>query len=153
MIAFKSTPTISDDDDEEEDDEEFSLLVKNVIRIYNKAKFNNRRWWQGKEDKKITRFNFWKPGHMVANCPETKNKPSACNRPYKKKILKATWESKSKTNREVDRAYVCFMTNDNAPKIIFEPSLDDSELTMDELNKTFEELSNNYDFLKKKYSN
>ena len=28
MIAFKSTPTISDDDDEEEDDEEFSLLVK-----------------------------------------------------------------------------------------------------------------------------
>ena len=42
MIAFKSTPTVSDDD-EEEDDEEFSLLVKNVRRMYNKAKFNNRR--------------------------------------------------------------------------------------------------------------
>jgi len=45
MIAFKSTRTISDDDDEEEDDEEFSLLVKNVRRMYKKAKFNNRRRW------------------------------------------------------------------------------------------------------------
>jgi len=35
VIAFKSTPTISDDDDEEEDDEEFSLLAKNVRRMYN----------------------------------------------------------------------------------------------------------------------
>ena len=42
-IAFKSTPTISDDNGEEEDDEELSLLVKNVRRMYNKAKFNNRR--------------------------------------------------------------------------------------------------------------
>ena len=41
MIAFKSTPTISDDDEEEEDDEDFSFLVKNVKRIYNKANFNN----------------------------------------------------------------------------------------------------------------
>jgi len=45
MIAFKSTPTISDDNDIEEDDEEFSLLVKNIRRMYNKAKFNNRRRW------------------------------------------------------------------------------------------------------------
>ena len=42
MIAFKSTPTISDND-EEEDDEDLSLLVKNVRRMYNKAKFNNKR--------------------------------------------------------------------------------------------------------------
>ena len=43
MIAFKSTPIISDEDDEEEDDEDLSLLEKNVRRMYNKAKFNNRR--------------------------------------------------------------------------------------------------------------
>ena len=61
VITFKSTPTISDDDDEE-----FSLLVKNIRRIYNKAKFNNRRRWQGKEDKKVICFNCRKPGHMVA---------------------------------------------------------------------------------------
>ena len=37
VIAFKSTPTISDDNDEEEDDKEFSLLVKNVWMVYNKV--------------------------------------------------------------------------------------------------------------------
>jgi len=46
MLAFKSTPTISDEDDEEEeDDEDLSLLVMNVRRMYNKVKFNNRRKW------------------------------------------------------------------------------------------------------------
>ena len=53
MIAFKTTPTIPD-----EDDEDLSLLVKNVRRMYNKAKFHNRRRWQGKEEKKIICFNF-----------------------------------------------------------------------------------------------
>ena len=43
IIAFKSTP--SNDDEEEKDDEDLSLLVKNVRRMYNKTKFNNRRRW------------------------------------------------------------------------------------------------------------
>ena len=44
MIAFKSTPTISDDEEEEDDDDEdLSLLVRNVRRMYNKAKINHRR--------------------------------------------------------------------------------------------------------------
>ena len=91
VIAFKSTPTISDDDDdEEEDDKEFSLLMINVGRMYNKAKFNNRIRWQGKEDKKVIYFNYRKLGHMVADCLETKNKPSTSKKPYKKKALKAT---------------------------------------------------------------
>ena len=47
VIAFKSTLTISDDDDEE-----FSLLVKNVRRTYNKAKFNNRRGGKGKKTRR-----------------------------------------------------------------------------------------------------
>ena len=37
-ISYKSTPTISDDDEEEDDDEDLSLLVRNVRRMYNKAK-------------------------------------------------------------------------------------------------------------------
>ena len=57
IIAFKSTAIISDEEDEEEDDKDPSLLVKNVRRMYNKAKFNNRRRWQGKEEKKIICFN------------------------------------------------------------------------------------------------
>ena len=66
MIAFKSTPS---DEEEEEDYEELSFLVKNVRRMYNKDKFNNRRRWQGKEDKKIICFNCRKPGHIVADYP------------------------------------------------------------------------------------
>ena len=42
-IAFKSQSIHSDEDDEEEDDEDLSLLGKNVRRMYNKAKFSNRR--------------------------------------------------------------------------------------------------------------
>ena len=37
-IAFKNSSTYSD-----EDDEDLSLLVKNVRRMYNKVKFQNRR--------------------------------------------------------------------------------------------------------------
>ena len=44
-LAFKTTPTYSeyDEENEQEDDEELSLLVKNVRRLYNKNRFNNRR--------------------------------------------------------------------------------------------------------------
>jgi len=46
VIAFKSTPTISDEEKEDqEDDEDLSLLVKNVRRMYNKAKFEKRKRW------------------------------------------------------------------------------------------------------------
>ena len=41
--VFKSTSTNYDDEEDEEDDEELSLLVRNGIRIYNKAKYNHRR--------------------------------------------------------------------------------------------------------------
>ena len=82
VIAFKFTLTISDDD------EEFSLLVKNVRRMYNKAKFNNRRRWQEKEDRKVICFNCQKPDHMVADCPKTKSKPSTSKNPAKRKLSK-----------------------------------------------------------------
>ena len=46
---------------------------------------------------------------------------------------------------------MCFMANENTPKVTSESYLDDCELTMNELGEVFEELSNNYDFLKTKY--
>jgi len=53
-LAFKSTPLISDkDEDKQENDEDLSLLMKNKRRMYNKAKFDNRRRWQGKEKKRL----------------------------------------------------------------------------------------------------
>ena len=112
MIAFKSIPTISDEVDEEEDDEDLFLLVKNVKRMYNKIKFNNRRCWQGKEEENIICFNCRKSGHIVADCPETKSKSSTSKTPYKKEAFKAIWDSESESEEEVDTANVCFMAND-----------------------------------------
>ena len=43
------------------------------------------------------------------------------------------------------------MANENTPKVTSKSSLNENELSIDELGETFEELSNNYDFLKKKY--
>ena len=60
---------------------------------------------------------------MVADCPETKSKPSNSKKPYKKKALKAIWDSESETD-EIDTAHVCFMANDNTPKVTSKPSLD-----------------------------
>ena len=119
--------------------------------MYNKVKFQNKRRWQGKEEKKIICFNYRKPGHIVAECPRNKGKPSTSEKPYKKKALKATWDSESESDKEVDTAHMCFMANDNTNKVTPESSIDDCELSMDELVEAFEELSHNYDFLKKKY--
>ena len=65
------------------------------------------------------------------NKPSFSNKPSTSKKPYKKKALRATWNSESESEKEVDTAKVCFMANDNIPKVTSEPSLDDCDLTMD----------------------
>ena len=72
-------------------------------------------------------------GPHGCDCPETKNKPLTSKKPYKKKALKVTWDSESETEEEVDTSHVCFMANDNTHNVTLEPSLDEYELTMDEL--------------------
>ena len=64
--------------------------------------------------------------------------------------MKATRDLE-RDSEEVDMANVCFIANENTPKITSESSLEECELFIDKLGKAFEELSNNYDFLKKKY--
>ena len=86
--------------------------------------------------------------HIMTECPDFRNKSSSSNKPkkpFKKKALKATQNSESESEEEVDTANVCFMANDNTPKVTSELSLDDCDL-MDELGDAFVELSNNYDF-------
>ena len=117
--------------------------------MYNKAKFNNRRRWQGKKDKKIVCYNCRKLGHIIAECSEIKSKLTTSKKSSKRKALKATCDSESDSEEEVDTTNVYFMANENTPKIISESSLDKCELFMDELGEAFEELSNNYDFLKR----
>jgi len=64
--------------------------------------------------------------------------------------MKATWDSESESEDEVDTANMCFMGNESTSKVTSSTSLND-ELSMDELGEAFVELSHNYDFLKKKY--
>ena len=84
--------------------------------MYNKAKFNNLRKWQGKKEKKMVCYNYRKPGHVIAEHADIWRKPTTSKNPYKKKVLKATWDSESDSEEEVDTINVCFMTNENTPK-------------------------------------
>ena len=88
VIAFKTTPTFSDEVDEEEDDEDLSHLMKNVRRMYNKAKFNNRRRWQGKEEKKIICFNCRSRAIWLQSVRRTRVNPLPPRSPTKRKLSK-----------------------------------------------------------------
>jgi len=81
--------------------------------------------------------------------PGEQSKAHNLKKPYKKKVLKATWDLKSESKEEVDTAHVCFVANENTSKITFEFYLDECELSMEALVEAFEELYNNYDFFKK----
>ena len=86
----------------------------------------------------------------MAECPDFRNKISSSIKQKKlfvKKALKATWDSESESEEEVDTTNVCFM--ENTPKVNSEPSFDDSGVTKDELLNAFLELSDNYDSLRK----
>ena len=88
MITFKSTPTISDEDDEEEDDEDFSPLVKNVRMIYKKAKFNNRRRWQGKKEKRSFASIAGSRDTLLRNASKPKESHLSQRNPIRRRISK-----------------------------------------------------------------
>ena len=150
MLALKSTLIIFDkDEDEQEVDEDLSLLVKNVRRMYNKVSSKTEKGGKGRRKKRSfpTIVESSITLLLIARRQRAKSLPpgSPIRIP-----LKATWDSESESEEEVDMANVCFMTNDNTLKVTPEIILDDCELSMDELEEAFEGLSNNYDFLKKK---
>jgi len=49
--------------------------------------------------------------------------------------LKATCDSESEFEEEVDIIHVCFMANENTPKLTPKITLDDCELSIDELSE------------------
>ena len=59
----------------------------------------------------------------------------------------ATWDdSETESEEEIDAAQMCFMARDDkASKVILENSLEDEDLTMDELAQGFEELQSRYE--------
>ena len=64
-------------------------------------------------------------------------------RPVEKKAYKATWDSKSESEDEVDTANMCFMAN--TPKVTTQPLDEEEELSKEMLVHAFVELSDSYD--------
>ena len=86
-LAFKSTHTISDDeDDDQDDDKDLSLLVKNVRRMYNKVKFNNRRRWKGKEEKIVCATIVESPDMSLPSARIQRANPLPPRSPTKRKL-------------------------------------------------------------------
>ena len=64
----------------------------------------------------------------MVECPDFKNKISFFmkqKKPFVKKAFKATWDSESEFEDEVDTANMYFMAN--TPEVTPEPSYDDTE--------------------------
>ena len=83
----------------------------------------------------------------MADCPEFKKKMTSSFKPKKpeeKKAYKATWDSESESEEEVDTANMCFMAN--TPKVTSQPlDEEDDELSKEVLVHAFVELSETYD--------
>ena len=63
-------------------------------------------------------------------------------RPVEKKVYKATWDSESESEDEVDTANMCFMAN--TPKVTTQPLDDESEISREMLVHAFVELSESF---------
>ena len=82
----------------------------------------------------------------MTDCPDFKKKISSSlkqKKSFVKKVFKATWDSESESEDEVDTANVCFMAN--TPKVTTEPYDDDSEISKELLLQAFIELSESFD--------
>ena len=74
----------------------------------------------------------------------------------KKKAMMTSWDDdqESESGEDVDIANICFMAHGDDPtKVTLETSLDDRDLTMDELAIFFQELQEMHDLLKVKIRN
>jgi len=90
-------------------------------------------------------YHCKKTGHLIADCPSLQATTSKKVH-KKKKIMVATWDdSETESKEEINTVHICFMANrEETSKINFETSLDEDDLTMDELARFFEELQDRY---------
>jgi len=75
MLAFKSTPTISEEDEDEKDDEDLFLLVKNVKRMYNKANSTTEENGKAKRTRRLFATIVKKSNMSLSNAWRTKPSP------------------------------------------------------------------------------
>ena len=86
-------------------------------------------------------FHYKKMGHFITNCPSLQTTTSK-NVHKEKKAMVAAWDnSKTDSKEKIDTLHVCFMANEEEKsKVNFKTSLEEDDLTMDELARFFEEL-------------
>ena len=79
-------------------------------------------------------YHCKKTGHLIAEFASLQATTSR-NIQKKKKAMVATWDdSETESKEEINSAYVCFIANrEETSKLTLDSSLDDDELTMDEL--------------------
>ena len=79
-------------------------------------------------------FHCKRTGHLITDCPSLRATTSK-NVQKKKKAMVATWDDlETESEEEIDTAHMCFMAHgDEASKVNLENSLEDEDLTMDEL--------------------
>ena len=124
--------------------------------FHNRGRFNTyrKRRRQGKQKRKGNdigpSYNYKKPGHLIADCPEMKNKVSPSKKTFKKKAMKVIQDdSESDFEEDVDSTNGCFMVQEEtSSKVTSEPTLENSKLTLDELGFNFQELYEKYISLK-----
>ena len=82
----------------------------------------------------------------MADCPDFKKNVTSSfkqKRPVEKKAYKATWDSESESEDEVDTANMCFMAN--TPKVTTQPLDEENEISREMLFHAFVELSESFD--------
>jgi len=139
--AFKATPSSFDEEESSEDgDENFVMLIRKVGKIFFKKgrESNFRRGrhqgrFEKKEEETGSYFHCKMMGHLIADYPSLQA-TTFKNVYKKKKAMVATWDdSETESKEEIDAAHVCFMANGEEASMVIETSLEDNDLTMNEL--------------------
>ena len=99
-------------------------------------------------------FHCKKTGHLITDFPLLQA-TNFKNVHKKKKAMVTTWDdSETNSEEEIDAAHICFMANgEEASMVNLETSLEDNDLTLDELAQFFEELKNRYEISLHKIKN
>ncbi|KAK2966348.1 hypothetical protein RJ640_028507 [Escallonia rubra] len=121
----------------------------------NQSHQRNNSDWNVKENPDAC-YECGRTGHIKKYCPQLRNKTASSNsRDFKEKKLKSrkallTWDDSDESDKEgsedEDVAQLCFITNDDDPKVT-------PEKHFNELKSAFLELNKNYEKLKTKNSN
>ena len=149
-IAFKATPSSIEEELSKDSDEDFVMLIRNVGKMFYKK--GDKVTSEEKDHKKDSRRRRW----VLLSLQE--DRPSHCGLFFSTSyhLQESAQEEKSygshmgrfenRIQRRNRYCTCCFMANrEETSKVNLEASLDEYDLTMDELAQVFEELQDQYE--------